>query len=195
MSRCRLASAGAARLGLGAVVCGALMAALPGTASALTNFTWSGATTSIYWSSGGNWVGGAAPSGSVGTLTFPALPSCASPNTCYLSVDDQSGAQSVSATGLSVDDGVPYKISYRPGTSGITLGSGGITASPTSGSATGSPSLLVPITLSAPQTWSINGGTGGGRLTVGTVTGPQANTLAITFTSATAQPGPAAAFE
>lgn len=98
-------------------------------ASAAPDFTWSGAEPlgASNWSNGGNW-GGTAPSGSVGTLAFPALtsPACtANPPTatCHQSNNDVSG---LNVSALSIDDGVGYQISGKA----ITLGAGGITASP-----------------------------------------------------------------
>ena len=83
-------------------------------AMALTNFTWSGATPTTTsfapaWSKGSNWVGGTAPSGSVGTLSFPALTSGActgSPPTeaCSDTSNDISG---LNVDKLSFDDGEP----------------------------------------------------------------------------------------
>src|SRR3954451_5856859 len=65
-------------LALGAVVAGMLMVVAVAPAVA-ADFTWSpdssakgSADAPAHWSTGSNWVGGAAPSGNVGTLTFPA---------------------------------------------------------------------------------------------------------------------------
>ena len=153
---------------LAGVVVGIL--ALPASASALTDFTWSGADTvgNSNWSDATNW-GGTAPSGSVGTLTFPALTSAActaNPPTdaCYKSNNDLTG---LSTTGISIHGG------YDIGGNGITLGSGGITAD---GESQGG--LYVPVTLSANQTWSI----ARGGLAIGKVTG-RTDTVAIHFPS------------
>src|SRR5436309_770885 len=82
-------------------------------------------------------VGLFAPSGSVGTLSFPALTNAActsSPptDTCYQSSNDISG---VNASAISIDDGGhgsgPFLSAYLITGKGITLGSGGITAAPT----------------------------------------------------------------
>ncbi|HWF35663.1 MAG TPA: Ig-like domain repeat protein [Solirubrobacteraceae bacterium] len=143
--------------------------AVPSSAAALSDFTWSGATAAPNWSAAGNW-GGAAPSGSVGTLTFPALGSC---STCYSSVNDVSG---VSANAISIDDSVPYQIAGN----GLTLGAGGITAAPST--AASGANITLPLTLGAPQTWSITGGASSQQLGVGTVTG-SADALAVSFAS------------
>jgi hypothetical protein len=135
-----------------------------------TDYTWSGggeaAFTADNWSNGENWSGATAPpaSSSIGTLTFPELTSgacTASPPTdvCYLSQNDVSN---LSVNSIAIDSGVPYVINGNP----ITLGSGGIAA--TYAAATPAlPSLNVPLTLAAPQTWTIDGG----WLSVGKVTG------------------------
>lgn len=135
-----------------------------------TDFTWSGATPSgtagaQNWSNGTNWAGGTAPSGAVGTLSFPALtsPGCtAFPPTdvCYGSTNNIAG---LGANALSIDDGVGYQI----GGTGITLGAGGITAGP-SASDTGPTGVLkFPITLGASQTWSLTGGNTNQQLSLG----------------------------
>lgn len=130
------------------------------------SFTWSGAARasdpgSPFWSDGANWVGGVAPSGSVGTLSFPRLTSggcTANPqvDTCYLSVNDLAG---LSVNAVSIDDSDGYV--FSGGLDGIALGSGGITATPAKSCVCGLTSLFLPITLTAPQTWSIDGGGGG----------------------------------
>jgi hypothetical protein len=165
----------------------ALLAAMPPPALALTNFTWSGgaAVGNSSWSTGANWVGGIPPSGSVGTLSFPALttgPCAANPPTatCYESANDLVG---LSANALSIDDGATYHLTGQ----GITLGPGGITAAPSgtfSGPIFSGPDISFPLTLSAPQTWSIAGGTRNEQLGVATVTGP-ANALTVNFSGQT----------
>ncbi len=153
-------------------------------ASAATNFTWSGAAPlgTSNWSNGVNW-GGTAPSGSVGTLEFPALtsPACtANPptDTCYHSNNDVSG---LNVNALLIDDGVDYVISGNA----ITLGGGGITASPSA--ARLSSGLKIPITLGASQTWSINGGPNAfhsqGLGFSGNISGAT-STLAVSFSGA-----------
>jgi hypothetical protein len=164
-------------LALTAATCGfAVLASSAGAAS----FAWSGAspvdTTS--WSNGTNWAG-TAPSGSVETLTFPALTSgacTAKPPTatCYTSNNDVTG---LNANAISIDDGVKYSLTGNA----ITLGGGGITAS-TPGSATGAAYFGMPITLNAPQTWLIDGSNSGGQVGFsGHVTGGS-NALAINLT-------------
>ncbi len=141
-------------------------------AYALTDFTWTNSNSNA-WSNGSNWVGGTAPSGSVGTLTFRALTGCP----CnYLNVNNVSG---LSATAISIDDGVGYHM----GGSAITLGSGGLTAAPSLSDAGAATLIQLPITLGASQTWSI---TGGARKQLVQLSGPvtgSADTLGINFLS------------
>jgi len=152
-------------------------------ADAALPFVWSGQGTTADWSQATNWSG-SAPSGSVGTLTFPALTSTActaSPQTatCYQSTNDQNG---LTAAGISIDDGAGYDVTGNA----ITLGPSGLTAAP-SASDPAAPndrySLLdVPITLAGPQTWSITGGSPNQQLLVlGTVSDADKDPLAITL--------------
>lgn len=142
------------------VACGCSLLAAP--AALAANFTWSGGgtTSADAWSNVANWEGGSTPSGAIGTLTFPALTSAACTAepptaTCYTSNNDLSG---LNVNEIVLADNAPYAITGN----GITLGAGGI-----KGSASGSyhgffsvevARLTVPLTLSAPQTWSISGG-------------------------------------
>ena len=172
------------------VLAGSCLAAAASAASA-ANFTWSGAAAAgeSKWSDGTNWEGGLAPAGSVGTLTFPALSSSACTAepptaTCYQSNNNTSG---LSVNSISIANGVPYSVTGEP----ITLGAGGLTASP---GATGTPSglplfdladLNVPVALSSPQTWSIIEGKHGRGLRVGgNVSGTTADSLQIAFSEA-----------
>lgn len=126
--------------------------ALPSRAVALTDYSWGGGGfPNSFWSNSANWTGGGPPSGSVGMLSFPQLPSsaCSSSGQTCPSNNDLAG---VSATGISIDTGTPYVISGN----GISLGSGGITAS--FGVGVGRPEISLPLALTAAQTWSINGG-------------------------------------
>jgi hypothetical protein len=157
-----------------------LMLASPAPAA---NFTWSGAGApgEDKWSNLSNW-GGSAPSGSVGTLTFPPLgsPACAPTPpaaTCYQATNDLAG---LSVESISIDDGVGYFIRGNS----ITLGAGGLNASTAVTNFSRGAALRLPISLSAPQTWSINGNQGLGQLNVGTVTGP-ADALGVNLTNQT----------
>ncbi len=130
-----------------------------GTAGATTppSFTWSGAGSASTWSTGTNWTS-AAPTGTVGTLTFPDLTStgcdASTPpagKSCYTTVDNVTG---LSTVGLVF---TAPKGSYTiGGTDTLTVGTGGITVTPPA-STISFEDLSLPLTLSAPQTWSITG--------------------------------------
>jgi hypothetical protein len=137
-----------------ALACACLLM-LASSASA-ANFTWTGSSTTGHdWSEAENWDG-TAPSGTVGTLEFPKLTSAtctAEPATaaCYDTENDISG---LNVSAMSFDG--PYDINEsclcrQTAGEAITLGAGGLAAdAPVSAN--------LPITLSAPQTWSLNGG-------------------------------------
>ncbi len=157
-------------LALVLIVCGLL--GLAATSASAANFTWSGAAAvgEPNWSTAANWEGGTAPSGSIGTLTFPKLttPECtAEPptKTCITSTNDLTG---LTVEAIAIDADANYGVKGN----GITLGSGGITVT-TSEGREGFATLFVPITLGAPQTWSVDGGGSFGDLNLGTVTGAQ----------------------
>ena len=152
----------AGRVGvLGGVLALVVLVCAP-SASALTDYAWSGGTLPATWNQDGNWTT-SAPSGTVGTLTFGQLnPSCLTDPTyigthaCYDSVNNVTG---ISASAISLDDGYPYSISAEPSTNGLTLGSGGLTATTAVTNPTnGTPQVITPITLAAAQTWTIDGG-------------------------------------
>ncbi len=134
-------------------------AAAAGSAAA-ASFTWTGAAAleEAKWSDTLNWEGHTAPSGSVETLTFPALtsPACTAeppPTNCYASENDVSG---LTVDAIALDSAVPYKITGNA----LTLGVGGLTANgaaTVTGGAIPDLGLDIPITLGAPQTWSIKG--------------------------------------
>lgn len=97
------------RRGIVAVLLGVLFG-VPSSAWA-TDFTWSGASQSPFWSNPSNWVGGVAPSGSVGTLRFPLLAGCGGGfGGCYAPVDDIDG---LNANAISFDLGAPYVSDLR----------------------------------------------------------------------------------
>lgn len=149
--------------------------------------TWSGAVpvgpNASKWSGPANWSANNAPGAgsnandSVDTLSFPALSSgacTAQPptDTCYTATNDLT---SLSAYGLSIDDGSGYAI----GGNGLTLGAGGLTAS-TSASASDPSSFNAPITLGTNQTWSIDGGAQNvGQLHIGGAVSGASNTLGV----------------
>jgi hypothetical protein len=140
---------------------------LPATAGATTSFTWEGEGPSgSQWSNAANW-GGTAPSGKVGTLTFPWLTNTACTSepetgTCYTSANNVAGLE---ATELAVDDGANYFINLGAGLGageGLTLGAGGIRAytSAHDDGLGGATIADATITLAAPQTWTVVGSSG-----------------------------------
>jgi large repetitive protein len=153
-----------------AVACAAGLAA-PG-APAATSFTWSGAGSVPNWSTGANWVGGNAPSGTAGTLAFPALPTAC--KICYQSSNDLTGLR---ADGISIDDGTGYAVSGNT----FTLGAGGIVAAPSARDTAVVAYINAPFSLGAPQTWSITGGTSYQQLGIGGTVSGSAEPVAIKF--------------
>jgi RHS repeat-associated protein len=135
-------------------LCGSLLAA--GSAVA-ADFTWSGseAPGRPNWSYAGNWEGGVAPAGSVGTLTFPGLlgePCTELIETCY---ESNNNVPSLDVNKLSFNADISAQ--YTIDGDALTLGAGGLTASTSSGDGVGFATLGLPITLGASQQWSIDG--------------------------------------
>ncbi len=135
------------------------------TAHANTNFTWSGAANEAIptWSSPGNWESDTRPTSSeaIGVLSFPALPGglpCTFPgpeNGCGRGAKND--VSDLSAESLSIDDGEDYSVVGEP----ITLGGGGLSASPTTTTSKFTVSALeLPITLGSSQTWHLAGAGG-----------------------------------
>jgi hypothetical protein len=110
-----------------------------------------------------------APSSSIGTLTFPVLAAghctAASPNARWSSVNDISGLsvnQLQLNTGVVLGNAETFWDYYSLSGEGITLGSGGLSASsPTNATLPRPFYLKLPITLGASQTWSLTGPAGG----------------------------------
>jgi hypothetical protein len=141
---------------------------------ATTDLTWTGAAApgEANWSDATNWEG-VAPSGTIGTLTFPVLTSgeCATSPPTWTCYDSNNDVNSLEVGALSIGGG--YSITGNP----IKLGSGGITAN-SGASAPFLGVLYTPITLTAPQTWTINSGEYAGLNVGSEVTGPS-NALAL----------------
>ncbi len=148
----------------------ALLLPGPSSAFASSDFTWSGeeAKGSPNWSDAGNWAGGTAPGGSVGSLVFPELtsPACQPATaTCYTAENDIS---SLAVNRLEIDHDF-YVVEGSP----ITIGAGGLKAATLSGASI----LRLPITLSSPQAWSVEG-----RLSLGGALSAETDaSLAITL--------------
>jgi hypothetical protein len=130
-------------------------------AASPSSFTWAGVSTnSEGWSFPANWEGDVAPTAEIGTLTFPRLTSTACTtepdlHPCYISFNDVPG---LSAESLQIYDGNDYLI----GGEELKLGSGGLTASPESGSGGAAGAFVeLPLYLSASQRWSITDRSGG----------------------------------
>ena len=121
-------------------------------AAAATDFSWTGGAgvTAPRWSAPSNWSTNVSPSGSIGTLTFPALTNCGS-SSCEASTDDLAG---LGANGLSLALNGGYAITG----SQLSIGAGGVTADsaqPTSPVQSLYDSIGDPIQLTDPQTWSL----------------------------------------
>jgi hypothetical protein len=162
MDRPGLPGARYGALVLGALAAVALWLALTPVASASTSFIWTGGSESTEsWSAPANWEGDTAPAASqtLTALEFPHLTSGAcetrpSTDACYFSVNDLSGLSSES---IRLDDSDGYLLEGE----GITLGSGGITATPAATGGVSGTFMAVPLRLSAPQRWSIANRSGG----------------------------------
>lgn len=169
-------------------ILGAALALVYAPAAAFAaDFTWTGTAAldphADTWSNPANW-GGTVPAGNVGRLSFRALPEppCSSkPSeliTCYQGKNDISD---LVVNAISIDDGVAFLLSGNS----VTLGSGGLTASPSANDPriVLVPQLELPLMLSAPQTWSIVGGPHGQQLGVdGAVTG-ESESLGVHFSA------------
>lgn len=167
----------AAALSLPLVVAPAAVASLP--------FTWDGRSPKPEWSAKANWKGGEAPAAAqeIGALAFPELTKAActaEPPTsaCYSSFNNVRG---LSAESVQIDDGNNYVVKGEE----VTLGGGGLTAAPGSGSSGQALDLIeIPLKLTASQTWSVSGrGTGpigeNGLFLEDHVTGPSSSALTI----------------
>lgn len=159
------------------IAAGLALVLVPAANATGSPFAWTGNSSEPDWSFGSNWEGGSAPSSSEPlTLEFPRIPDCS--GTCYTSENNLSG---LTAESIKLDDGDEYALA---GTE-ITLGGGGLTASPASGSSGPAGDFIeLPVQLGASQTWSIAGRSGGGlgengAAVLGNLTG--SNSSALTF--------------
>jgi len=132
------------------------------TRPSVPSFTWSGSSavvseSSFDWSLGANWLGEETPTSdeAVRTLTFPRLGSACEAerpaDACYDSYNDVSG---LSAEALRLDNANDYEIAGDR----ISIGSGGLTASPASGPVGPAGDVIAaPLQLSSSQTWNLSG--------------------------------------
>ena len=155
---------------------GVCLLPVPAALASALPFTWTGLSPAENWSVGANWETGVSPTAAEEkTLMFPRLTSgeCTSEpptDSCYLSFNNVIG---LTAESLQLDDANDYLIAGDE----ITIGSGGLTASPATG-ATGSAGDVIetPLHLSASQTWHVASRSGGelgenGLLLAGGLTG------------------------
>jgi Bacterial Ig-like domain (group 3) len=167
---------GVTRLVLVGLVC-----ILVPSAVARADFTWSGAGPKPGdWSVGANWAGTAPTAGTdAGTLTFPSLPGCSS-TACYGSDNNVSNLR---VDAIKIDDTDAYDVTGN----GFSLGAGGITAGSSSSDTGNVATLDVPLTLSASQTWAVNGPLGiegldfTNTVTAATQSGTAADSVAVDF--------------
>ena len=136
------------------------------------SFTWTGEGAETTWSTAANWQGGAAPSGSVGTLYFPTYLRCEE-HPCSTGDNDIPGieAHQLHFAGYSLTEcGATGDTSATYYGDPLTIGSGGIIASCNSYT-----SVNMPLILSAPQTWLLENSSGYDNAALwlegGTVTG------------------------
>ena len=129
-------------------------AALTTPAAAATNATWSGASPTDTWSTGANWSGGVAPSGSVGDHA-PETGACLS-WACGFAVDD---IPSLTVGTLQIDSGSNYLVTPIGGSDSIELLKAlkfSTTKAPVPGARLLT-KMVVPLSLGATQTWNIGG--------------------------------------
>jgi hypothetical protein len=150
------ACAGVARVLLVLAVGSSGLVLAPVAGATAASYTWTGDFSGPGWSAPKNWEGEMVPSSSEpAALEFPHLAGCIS-STCYKSENNLSG---LSVESIKLDNGDEYDLSGDE----ITLGGDGLIAAPASGSSGPAGDLVeLPIHLSAPQTWSIAGRSGGG---------------------------------
>lgn len=138
---------------LAALVAAMVLGVGASTAGAAT-FTWSGAAAqgSPQFSNQGNWTEEVAPSGSVTSLVFPTLTASAC-GTCESATDDVHG---LSTNGITIASNADYFLDADANNDALTIGAGGLTDTPAAGTGAGSEDFF-PFTLSAAQTWTIDG--------------------------------------
>ena len=124
-----------------------------------TDFVWNGQGTTFNWSSSQNWEGenAPAPHESLGSVLFPSLtgvPCAAEPMAGFCVFGSDNDLSELTVESLQIDDSENYTIFGEP----LILGAGGLSASPTTFDKFTLTEVDLPLTLDAPQTWSIDGG-------------------------------------
>ncbi len=151
----------------------------PAAMASSPSFTWTGGSeASEAWSEAENWKGDSAPTAAekIETLAFPRLAGTACtaepPEAeCYFSYNDLTG---LTAKSMQIDDGDEYTI----GGEELTLGAGGLSASPSIGSRGAAEDYMeLPLQLGAAQQWTVAGRVGSpvgenGLLLEAAVSGP-----------------------
>jgi hypothetical protein len=178
---------------LGVLLFVGLFLLVPAAFANASSFTWAGGSagrteSAAHWSLEANWEGATAPmvDEAIETLSFLHLTNseCASEppkDTCYLSLNDLSG---LSVASIQLDDADDYLLAGNK----ITLGKGGLTASPEASGSAGD-FIELPLQLSEPQKWSIAGRSSGaieenGLFLGGDLTGSDALTTELSNRSA-----------
>lgn len=142
------------------LLCTIIAALVCASGAVAADFTWTGGDGN--WSNGASWVGGAAPSGTVGSLIFPST-ACAPK--CPFANDDVSGltAATLSFRGRRGEPrawlfGVGFAPNPTPNP--LTLTAGLDAGFPDAGSANDpAGTLALPIVLGADNTWTVDGAT------------------------------------
>lgn len=140
-----------------------------------TDVTWiaSASDSTQYWSTSTNWAQGLVPYLATGTITFPDQVNDST-------VDNDISSGVVRAAGLVIDSEGSYDITG----SELVLGSGGLmVGGPDENSVP--PTLALPLTLSADQTWTIDEGP---VPISGIVSAPQYESLTLDFANGEIEP-------
>lgn len=135
------------------VVLTALMAGAP--AAGAADFTSMGGNSN--WSTGSSWVGGVAPSGTVGTLFFPSSV-CGAPGACGITKADIAGLAATTLALRSIHGSSGWALAQPQSQAYPLTLTGGIDAAfSDAGEARFTvASLTLPIVLGAPNTWTVN---------------------------------------
>ncbi len=151
-----------------AVVVGVLMV-LGVAPAAAADYTWAPGGQDLKWSTGANWAGATAPSGSVGTLTFPGR-ACSSPCS-YATFDDIDGL-TASTLAITVGPGTYAPAFFSQDGSGLPSKSLALTSGMALDNQAlgGNTPIGTPLVLAGPNTWNV---THGSVSVTGSVSGNQ----------------------